>query len=363
MKLVFLLALCTFLSACAQVDGAGEEGLVIRGKKDLLLKNLRISTKTGSCITIFDSTNITIQESQIGPCGKEGGQKHGIKIEKSSGIQIYDSYIHPEHRAKECCDNGDAIFMENASKITIQGNVIAYGESNVEAVRNVQELKVVGNFLLNPQGVFPRGQHVQAWHSRDVLVENNYALSSRAAQYVMPENQEDALNFGFGNRFIARGNYLRGGQSVSGCAIMADEAASDSVFENNVAVDTGQCGIGIANGERNAIKGNKVLIRNPVPKAGNTAIYVWNQDPGPCGPTQILQNIATTLRTDGTHSGYWNGGGCEPVTLAGNVWNEAALRQLEPADRRLPPPLIPPQPFACAIRTPYTNQKSQCPDR
>jgi len=356
---LLLVALALGLPGCAKTSAdVLDDGLVIRNRKNLVLRNLKISTRSGSCISIHGSTNITIRESQIGPCGKEGGQKHGIKVEDSNGISIYDSYIHPEYRAPQCCDTGNSIQLERASNVIIQGNVIAYGETNIEAVRTVANLQVIGNFLLNPQGIWPRGENVQAWNSSDVLVENNYTLASRDPQYLMPENVEDSLNFGFGNRFVARGNYIVGGQSVSGCAIITDEGASDSLFENNIALDTGQCGIGVGNGERNVMRGNRVLIRNPVPKGGNTAMFVWNQDPRPCGPTQVLNNIATTLRADGTHSGYWDGGGCAPVTLQGNIWNEAALKLLEPAAQKLPAPPIPPSPKACAPRSPYTNQKN-----
>lgn len=340
-----------------------DDGLVIAGKHDVEFRGLKIANRRGSCVTILDSTNVTIRASQLGPCGKEGGEKHGIKVERSTGIRIYDNYIHPEYRAPQCCDTGNGISLEASRQIEIQGNVIAFAETNIEGIRNIRDLTIAGNFLLNPQGIWPRGEQVQVWHSRDVLVENNYALASRDPKYTMPENLEDSLNFGFGNNYIARGNYIQGGQSVSGCAILTDENASDSVFENNVALDTGQCGIGVGSGQRNTLRGNRVLIRNPVPKGGNTAMFVWNQDPGPCGPTLVTGNIATTLRADRTQSGWWNGGGCEPVTLSGNVWNERARQLLEPAAIKLPPPAIPPGPFACTARSPFTNQtgKPLCP--
>jgi hypothetical protein len=324
------------------------------------IRGVKISTKSGNCVTIRNSRNITIRESEIGPCGTSAGPNHGIQIQNSTNVKIYDSYIHPEYRAKACCDTGDGILMDDSSAIVIQGNVIAFAESNIEAHKNVRNLRITGNFLLNPQGAFPRGQQIQAWHSQDITVEANYALASRERMYHLPENQEDAFNFGFADRVMVRGNYVRGGESKSGCAMITDEAADNVSFLDNVVVDTGQCGIGVASGKNAVVENNKVRIRNPVPEGGNTAVYVWKQDDPPCGPTRFANNIATTVRVDGTHSGYWDGGGCGPVTLVKNVWNEAALKLLEPVQKKMPAPAIPPRPFACAVVSPFTA-KATCP--
>ena len=56
-----------------------------------------------------------------------------------------------------------------------------------------------------------------------------------------------------------------------------------------------------------------------------------------------------------TESGYWNGGGCDPVTLTNNVWDAAARAQLTPVDQKLPPPAIPPSPLQCVAPAPWVN--------
>lgn len=370
MPVALVVALSLTLCACAATQSAATQsaasqssaaqssvGLVIRGQKDRVFSNLKIATASGSCVVIENSTNITIRNSQIGPCGQSDGQKHGIAVLASSGVRIYDSYIHPEHRAQHCCDTGNGVFVKGSSDVLVQGNVIAYGESNVQAIE-ARGLRVIGNYLLNPQGPFPRGLQVQAWLSHDILVEGNYTFASTDREkFTMPEHQEDALNFGNGAGFIARGNYLRGGESsVSGCGIMADEGADDALFQDNTLLDVGTCGIGIASGQRQAVRGNRVLLRKPMEKAGNTAVYVWNQYKKPCGPVEFKNNVATMLRADGTQSGYWDGRGCGTVVTAGNTWDEAARRKLTPPEKKLPPPPIPPRPFACAAVSPYTNQ-------
>ncbi len=337
--------------------------ITISGKSGVVIENLKITSSQGSCVVIEKSQDITIRASEIGPCGTAKGPHHGVHVSGSSGIKILDSYIHPEHQAAACCDSGDGVFLQSSSDVTIQGNVIAYGESNVEAA-GVETLTVVGNFLLNPRGLFPRGQNVQAWSGcKKIVVEENYALSSLDPKFLHPEHQEDSINFGLSDGIIARKNYVRGGHSASGCGIIADDRADNAQFLDNVLVDTGQCGIGIADGVNAVVSGNRVLNRTPVAGAGNTAIYVWKQYASPCGPVQVTNNVATEVRADGTHSGFWDGGGCAPVTTSNNTWDAAAQALLEPVETKHPPPPIPPKPFACTAASPYTTRSSpaRCP--
>jgi hypothetical protein len=327
--------------------------IVIRDQHDRVYKGLQIVSGAHDCLEVTDSSGITIEASEIGPCGG-----NGIVVSGSNTIRIYDSFIHPQTRSKGCCDRNDGVLLENSSNVVIQGNVIAYGESNVEAPQGVSKLTVVGNFLLNPRGPFPRGQNVQAWNVRNVLVRNNYTLSSRdTRRFLYPDDQEDSINFGKGSNFVAQENYVTGGHSASGCGIIADDGANDVRLIDNRVVNSGGCGIGIASGATQIVKRNRVINRNPVKGAGNTAIYVWNQYKGvACGPVTVSDNVATEVRRDGTQSGFWNGGGCNPVKLGGNIWNKAAEKLLLPVGVKMPPPLIPPQPRSCVIESPYSTQ-------
>jgi len=332
--------------------------LLIEGQHRRLYRGLRVTTTSGDCVRILGSTDITIEQSQIGPCGG-----NGIVVSGGGVVRIYDSYIHPETRSKGCCDNNDGILMENTHDVTVQGDVVAYGESNVEAPQSTSSITILGNFLLNPRGPYPRGQNVQVWNGGNITVRDNYTLSSRdLKRYRYPDDQEDSINFGMGSGFVAQRNYVTGGHSRSGCGLLADDGANSVTFGANRLVNTGQCGIGVASGTNARIAGNRVLNKTPVRGGGNTAIYVWNQYPSePCGPVEVSRNVATEVRGNGSESGFWNGGGCDPVSLHHNVWGEAARKRLTPVKQELPPPPIPPQPKRCAIESPYTNQTAYPP--
>lgn len=340
--------------------------ITIAGRNGRVVENLHITNANGDCIVVTDSTNIIIRRSEIGPCGG-----HGVKISGGNTIGIYDNYIHPEKPLRTgCCDTHDGVFAKGTSNLSIQGNVIAYGESNIE-VDNVTAVNVTGNFLLNPIDSDPsqpahgqsRGQNFQAWNnSRQVTVQNNYALSSTdTSKYLFAENQEDSINIGLTDGIVVRENYITGGHSRSGCGLIADDRANSAQFLSNTLSDTGQCGIAIAAGTNQIVDSNRVLNRTPVRGGGNTAIYVWKQYAAACGPVKVSNNIAAEIKLDGSQSGFWNGGGCDPVTLKNNTFDAAAQALLCSVNQPMTPPQIPPYPKDCVVASPFTNNTHLSP--
>jgi hypothetical protein len=338
--------------------------LVISGQNGKTIENLHITSSKGPCLTITNSTGITIHNSEIGPC-----RGNGIVVSGGNGIRIVDNYIHPEFTGTACCDTGDGIFASATTNILIQGNVIAYGESNIEIVR-ANTVNVIGNFLVNPRNYGGnRGTNIQIIgqpSSKSILVENNYTLASQdKSVYAFPEKQTDSINFGGGaSGIIARNNYIAGGFWAYGCGLIVDSGADHAQFLDNTVVDTGQCGIAIEGGVDHIVSGNKVLNRNPVKGGGNTAMIVFKlyaTDP-PCGRVNVTNNTAFGLKPDGQVSPFWKGDGCEPVTMSGNTFDsDRAWALMTPAAKKLPPPLIPPRPFSCTVRSPFSNQKSPPP--
>jgi hypothetical protein len=342
--------------------------ITINGQSGTVIENLHITNPNGDCVTITGSTNITIRRSEIGPCGG-----NGVNVSGGNTIGIFDSYIHPgKPLATGCCDTHDGVFADGTSNLSLQGNVIAYGESNIE-LTNLATATVTGNFLLNPINSDPsqppdgqsRGHNFQAWgNSSNVAVKNNYMLSSKdTTKYLFAENQEDSINFGLTNGIIASSNYITGGHSPSGCGLVIDTGANSAQLLSNTLLDTGQCGIGIADGTNQLVDGNKILNRDPVNGGGNTALYVWKavaSDPS-CGPVKVSNNIASGIASDGSANSFWNGGGCDPVTMTNDTFDQAAQQLLEPPAQKMPPPAIPPLPKDCVVVSPFTTNTSLSP--
>jgi hypothetical protein len=177
--------------------------------------------------------------------------------------------------------------------------------------------------------------------SRDVLIEGNTLLATRAAAYNYKENQEDAISLYFAEDVTVKDNLIQGGRSVSGCGILADHGSNSNVITGNRIYNTAQCGIGIASGRKQVVDSNQVLLTEPVQNGGNTAIYVWSQYDTPCGDVTVSNNVATFVRADRTHSGFWDGGGCEPVHLSNNTWDADAYKVLLAEFAPMPEGLLP----------------------
>jgi hypothetical protein len=326
--------------------------VVINGENGTVVRGLKITSTTGNCVTVTNSVNITIEESEIGPCAG-----NGIKIYGGSGVSIFDNYIHPETQSQGCCDRNDGIFATAAPHdLTVRGNVVAYGETNVEVLGGTS-VSVVGNFLLNPRGPNPRGQQFQCWNNcSEVTVENNYLLSStNTALYRYAEATDDAISFGVSDSFTVQNNFITGGHSSSGCGIMADTYANHGQILQNRLYNTGQCGIGLTDGSQTASE-NYVYNLRPVPGAGNSAMYVAHYgQSSTCGPMTVTSNVADAIQPGGAHSGWWYPGGCGPISIGSDVFGQRADAQLL-SPTSFVPPLIPPRPKSCVALSPYSTQ-------
>ena len=166
------------------------------------------------------------------------------------------------------------------------------------------------------------------------------------------ENRESYRIFAEHRGFTATQNYVRARYNPSVCGIIADEAANSVSFTYNELVNTGQCGIGIANGTNQLVGHNKVFENDQISGGGNTAIYLW-KDSEACGPVTLANNIAVFKQTNALTSRS----GTAVETKSGNTWDAAAWKILYPPSTTMPRSLIPSQPKNCVAQSPYSTQR------
>ncbi|MBV9633627.1 MAG: hypothetical protein JOZ40_03275 [Methylobacteriaceae bacterium] len=344
------------LAALTPIGGLTASGPIDVTADQTVIENVHVSSTSGSCITIERGVSGTvIRNSEIGPC-----MGNGVEGTRINGLSIFDSYIHPENpvnSGNNCCDSRDGLFLMDSSNIDVEGNVIAFGESNIEVDGLTGTNVFKGNFLLNPTGGSPRGQNFQAWSGSNsnsgITFSFNYTLTSQDPKYPYPGNPEDNVNFGHTSNSSATDNYIVGGWSPSGCGLISDTSTDTLSFLRNRIYETGQCGIGVASGTTITVDSNKIFNDNPVPNGGNTGIYVANYGGGQCG------NITVTNNTSYAQTSFWANGDCGSIPDPGNnILDAAAFAVLNPFLITNPPPLIPPMPKNCAAASPWTTQTS-----
>lgn len=240
-----LVALAPFpATAASKVSMPGPDDLQglprsgrIDAKPGQIIENLEISNPDGPCVVIAANIrNVIVRNNRIGPCGP----------------------------ARNMTDYG-VFILENASNITVAGNVIHDVGSGVKAYKAAHPVVVEKNFFYNIRGPLHNGQAVQF-----ALLHGDGGASRVSC------NVSDA-NYGNGNKFYedhiniyksdgtaqypieVSYNRVRGGTSKSGGGItVGDKGGSWINVHDNVIVTVANSGIGVAGGSNIRIENNRV---------------------------------------------------------------------------------------------------------
>lgn len=332
-------------SACTNgrtpVDGP------IQAKAGEHLHCLLVTNPNGPGIVVENVADVWIDDCEIGPTGDNAVVISGAG---AHDIRVTNSYIHTERSGESDMNTGLGVFVLNgASAVLIQGNRMERSESHVYTTGGTTDISVIGNYMLNPLGPFPRGQGAQFDTTSVGDISDNFVECNPEKPTAGESDPEDLINMYKSDNVTVRRNFLRGGDSASGCGILVGDAGGhDEIVEDNVIIRTSQCGVGVASGEAHVVNGNQVLDTSFEGGSGNTGIYVWNQYPSACGNITVTNNVVRNKRPNGEHSPYWDGENCGTITESGNVFDgadgEAAEGMLLPEAEKLPPPSTPPNP-------------------
>lgn len=267
--------------------------LVIDNKSDIVISNVQISNPNGHCITIRNSTNITIKDSVIGPCGESG-----IQISDSRAVQVVGNYI--ERTVK-------AIGAVRSTEIVIDFN---YGKNNVGPFPHGQFVQF--------DNVYGRGNKIRCNASDVDLFNPNTTFSTplirtedQISIYMSSGLPSDNLTIEY--------NRLRGGGSRSGSGIMVgDYGGSYTTVRGNRVVNPWNTGISNAGGHDNTIEYNKIYSNLPSHIA-NEGMYVRNFTPGAsaCYNINHRYNQITwppdDWSTEGWTQKYWDSNECTNI--------------------------------------------------
>jgi parallel beta-helix repeat protein len=253
----------------------------IDGESNVVIENVHVSNPGGTCINITNSSNVTVRNSTIGPCGDEA-----VYLSDVDAANISDNYI---------SDTGNGVLIHRSDSIAVDGNAF------VNAGRNfVQFDKVNG-----------AGSSISRNRGENGLGGSN-------AEDFISLYQSNGTQ---GSPILIVGNHLRnGGPSDSGSGIMVgDGGGAHQIVEANVLVNPGQVGIGVASGSGVIIRDN--LIYSDAQPWSNVGLYVWNQYGSTCDDIEVVGNQVNWTAAGGYDNSYWGGGGCSNLSVHDNDWD------------------------------------------
>jgi hypothetical protein len=266
----------------ASLEGPVEGPLTLDGEDGLVIEGITVSNPEGNCVEIAHSRDITIRDSQIGPCGG-----YAVAIDDSSSVYLEDLTI---------SQTESGIYAHASETISVVRNVFA------DAGRNfVQFDKVTGS-----------GNQISDNEGRNQLGQSD--AEDMVSIYSSSGTDESPL--------LVVGNVLAGGgPSESGSGIMiGDNGGSDIVVEGNTLTNPGQVGIGVSGGTEIRVIGNEIF--SDAHPWSNVGIYVWNQSDESCGEIEVRGNRVDWLDRDAGPHPSWDSGDCGEVAgWDDNEWN------------------------------------------
>ena len=386
--------------------------------------NYRISTTSGPCVTITGATNITISNFNIGPCGGVAGSlqdtdANGVELQKSSNIKVVDSYIHTE---TDCATGGsspiythDAIMDQSGVNNLFQGNVFLASNNGISTGSSFPAPTTTGdiirgNFGINATSSCYTGQgNILSIYSQHATVDQNYVVSCvnggggpgnglncSAVPGLIGTPQHNGRAGGDDiacgsydtnestNTMSITNNYIVGDTGGSDTCILTWHGCHGATITGNIGVDCG----GPSGASFDAVAGSGTLSNNHSfnnnqtisPTCCSFAFEDFSQ--AAAGDTgfawSLTNNLGDTIWSDGSHGTEYCGVfspplyGCPAagVTQSGNTFGAGAdggltltstPSQIEAVVGA--PPLIPPHPASCVVKSPYTTQTSlpSCP--
>lgn len=249
-------------------------------KSNFVIEGLEIGNTTNHCITLWNCSNVTIRNCKFGP----SVAVLGVYLSGCSNVTITNCTF------------------ENLSS----GMIASLCTGNIKF-----EYNDVKN-ILGPSkgGASSWGQMVQFIRVTGAGNSVSYNACENVAGQSAPE---DIININDGSSGTAdspiriANNWIRGGgPSNSGGGIcLGDVGGSYCLVENNILIDPGQYGIGVAGGHDHVIRNNKVYGRQQA--FTNVGISAWNQYTSVSATygITISNNEVNFTNKDGVLNNWW----------------------------------------------------------
>jgi len=322
MKKIF--ALIFFSSGLLQNECEGQTVIVDQSTKDtLIITSKTISITTNDIVRkpfiitpippvpgVSDYLKLPVGNARV-ISGQSNVVIENLRFESTTGVPIIRIANSSNIIIRNCFFNkgtNEAIDIENSANVLVEKNLINGVTTGIYAL-NSQSIKVINNQCINvrQRSGGGRGQLVQF---NSVGGTGNEIINNRSEAFPGESNTEDHISLYKSSNVTVRGNMFRGGgPSTSGSGVMSgDNGGDNQLIENNLLLNTGNAGIGVAGGNNIRVLNNKIYsIRTPV---SNNPLYVWAQAGAACSNITVTLNLVNWTNAAGAINKGWNAGNC-----------------------------------------------------
>jgi hypothetical protein len=286
--------------------------IVINGKNNIVIRNVRISNPKGQCIQIQSANNVLIENSEIGPCLYQG-----INVSGSSVVKVRNVYIH---------DTGKpAVETHKSSGIEVYGSLMERSSKGVYATHSTKVVVAHNKFLnMNPKNQVYMGPSVQ-FHT--IVGAGNRIHCNITDNVPGKSYPEDIINMyrsqGTSTDPIQiMGNKIRGGgpSTRGGGIVLGDSGGAYVLVKNNILVNSGSQGVGVAGGHHLQVINNLIYGRQQPWTGVGISVMDWNKLG--CYSQTVKGNSVYWIYKTGFKNPGWNSGQCGAVTgWNQNTWN------------------------------------------
>lgn len=259
------------------------------GKSNLTITGITIAGGTSRCISLYSCNNI-----HITLCRFINSTAEGIYLYNCTGITI------------DYCFFCDVLTGVNAVNCPL----------GAIAVNNSQFRDIAG-------------PHANLVQFNNVTGANNSISNNIADDHQYQSFMEDNISLyesagTSGSPILVNSNQIRGGgPSTTGSGILiGDVTGSYETASNNILVNTGNVGIGVASGSNEVVIGNQIYGAQ-LPWS-NVGVYFLNLYSG-CSVITSSNNLVNWTNSGGLSNGTYTDGSCGSIGGSGNNYSDGSI--------------------------------------
>lgn len=268
-------------------DGAYSPSKPVKhhNKSGFVIEKLEFSQVDGNCIELNNCKNVVIRFNKFSSSGK-------------SSINLYK------------CEN---VVIENNTFEDVQSGLVASYSKGIRFEFN-DVTNVVGKLKGSKEvGVMAQFIHVSgAGNSISFNVCENLPGKSSPEDIISVFSSSGTA----GSPIVVKGNWIRGGgpSDSGGGILLGDYGGAYQIAEDNILVDPGQYGIGIAGGKNMTLKNNKIFAKKQY--FTNVGISICNWTEAKHGKSSNITAEGNTINytnKEGQLNSAWVAGNMEPI--------------------------------------------------